>query len=253
MISFVLLLLICSDLKAQRNILVTNVNVVSMKDSVIAYKRSVLILDGKIVSIKDVIKTDPKNKVVVIDGEGAYMIPGLFDMHMHFYHDMGLDEKYLNEEVKLPLVNGVTTVRIMNGMPAYLELKKNISTGKIPGPEMFVASPQLVGKWPFREPLEGRIVTNAKEGEEAVREFKAKGYDAIKLTEFVDAEAYDAIVKTANELNIKVTGHVGPYVKLDKVLAARQQIERMVGDAADGTRLHVGARAQLERNSFVPQ
>ena len=225
MISFVLLLLICSDLKAQQNILVTNVNVVSMKDSVIAYKRSVLILDGKIVSIKDVIKTDPKNKVVVIDGEGAYMIPGLFDMHMHFYHDMGLDEKYLNEEVKLPLVNGVTTVRIMNGMPAYLELKKNISTGKIPGPEMFVASPQLVGKWPFREPLEGRIVTNAKEGEEAVREFKAKGYDAIKLTEFVDAEAYDAIVKTANELNIKVTGHVGPYVKLDKALAAHQQIE----------------------------
>jgi imidazolonepropionase-like amidohydrolase len=112
---------------------------------VIAYKRSVLILDGKIVSIKDVIRADPKNSVVVIDGGGAYMIPGLFDMHMHFYHDQGLDKKYLNEEVKLPLVNGVITVRIMNGMPEYLELKKNISMGKIPGPEMFVASPQLVG------------------------------------------------------------------------------------------------------------
>mgnify|MGYP003693675339 CR=1 FL=1 len=45
-------------------------------------------------------------------------------MHMHFYHDLGLDKKYLNEEVKLPLVNGVTTVRIMNGMSEYLELKK---------------------------------------------------------------------------------------------------------------------------------
>ena len=107
----------------------------------------------------------------------------------------------------------------------YLELKKNIATGKISGPEMFVASPQLVGRWPFREPLEGRMVTNAKEGEEAVREFKAKGYDAIKLTEFVGDEAYDAIIKTANEINIKVTGHVGPYVKLDKALAAHQQIE----------------------------
>ncbi len=220
----ILLLLIGGYLKAQ-NILVTNVNIISMKDSTIAYKRSVLILDGKIVSIKDVIKADPKNKAVVIDGGGAYMMPGLFDMHMHFYHDLGLDKKYLNEEVKLPLVNGVTAVRIMNGMPEYLELKKNIATGKISGPEMFVASPQLVGRWPFREPLEGRMVTNAKEGEEAVREFKAKGYDAIKLTEFVGAEAYDAIIKTANELNIKVTGHVGPYVKLDKALAAHQQIE----------------------------
>jgi imidazolonepropionase-like amidohydrolase len=225
MISFVLLLLICSDLKAQQNILLTNVNVISMKDNVIAYKRSVLIMDGRIISIKDVIKPGPKNKVVVIDGGGAYMIPGLFDMHMHFYHDMGLDKKYLDEEVKLPLANGVTTVRIMNGMPEYLELKKNISVGKIVGPEMFVASPQFVGKWPFHESLEGRMVTNAKGAEEGVREYKARGYDAIKLTEFVGVEAYDAIIKTASELNIKVTGHVGPYVKLDKALAAHQQIE----------------------------
>ena len=93
MIPLVLLLLICSDIKTQQNMLITNVNVISMKDSVIAYKRSVLILDGKIVSIKDVIKADPKSKLVVIDGEGDYMIPGLFDMHMHFYHDLGLDEK----------------------------------------------------------------------------------------------------------------------------------------------------------------
>jgi len=217
-------LLMGSNVRAQ-NILVTNVNVISMKDSSIAYKRSVLVVDGTIASVKDMIKTDPRSKAIVIDAAGAYMIPGLFDMHMHFYHDQGLDKKYLNEEVKLPLVNGVTTVRIMNGMPEYLELKKNIAKGEIPGPEMFVASPQLVGKWPFREPLEGRMVTNAKEGEEAVKEFKAKGYDAIKMTEFVSVEAYDAIIKTAGELKINVTGHVGPYVKLDKALAAHQQIE----------------------------
>jgi len=224
MIPLILLLLTCSNLKAQ-NVLVTNVNVISMKDSTIAHQKSVLVRDGKIVSIKDVTNRDPKNKTVMIDGAGAYMMPGLFDMHMHFYHDMGLDKKYLSEEVKLPLANGVTTVRIMNGMPEYLELKKNIATGTIPGPEMFVASPQFVGKWPFREPLEGKMVTNAKEAEDAVKECKAKGYDAIKLTEFVGAEAYDAVIKTASELNIKVTGHVGPYVQLDKALAAHQQIE----------------------------
>ena len=224
MIPLILLLLTCSSLKAQ-NVLVTNVNVISMKDSTIAHQKSVLVRDGRIVSIKDVINPDSKDKTVVIDGGGAYMVPGLLDMHMHFYHDMGLDKKYLSQEVKLPLANGVTTVRIMNGMPEYLELKKNIATGSIQGPEMFVASPQFVGKWPFREPLEGKMVTNAKEAEEAVKECKAKGYDAIKLTEFVGAEAYDATIKTANGLNIKVTGHVGPYVPLDRALAAHQQIE----------------------------
>ena len=219
-----MLLMFCGHLTGQ-NVLVTNVNVISMKDSTVAHKKSVLVLDGKIVSIRDAINPDRKDKAVVIDAAGAYMIPGLFDMHMHFYHDMGLDKKYLKEEVKLPLATGVTTVRIMNGMPEYLELKKDIAMGTIPGPEMFVASPQFVGKWPFREPLEGKMITNAKEAEEAVKECKAKGYDAIKLTEFVGVEAYDAVVKTANELNIKVTGHVGPYVQLDKALAAHQQIE----------------------------
>lgn len=224
MTAIFLLLLISGNIKAQ-NILLTNVSVISMKDSSIARNRSVLIQKGKIVSIKEAIPGDSKGKAVVIDGEGAYMLPGLFDMHMHFYHDMGLDKKYLKEEVKLPLANGVTTVRIMNGMPEYLELKNDIAAGKVAGPEMFVASPQFVGKWPFREPLEGRMVTNAKEAEEAVKECKAKGYDAIKLTEFVGVEAYDAVIKTAGEVGLKVTGHVGPYVRLDKALAAHQQIE----------------------------
>ena len=224
MTAIFLLLLISGNIKAQ-NILLTNVNVISMEDSSIARNRSVLIQNGKIVSIREAIPGDSKGKAVVIDGEGAYMLPGLFDMHMHFYHDMGLNKKYLKEEVKLPLANGVTTVRIMNGMPEYLELKNDIAAGKVAGPEMFVASPQFVGKWPFREPLEGRMVTNAKEAEEAVKECKAKGYDAIKLTEFVGVEAYDAVIKTAGEVGLKVTGHVGPYVRLDKALAAHQQIE----------------------------
>jgi len=84
-------LLMGSNVRAQ-NILVTNVNVISMKDSSIAYKRSVLVVDGTIASVKDMIKTDPRSKAIVIDAAGAYMIPGLFDMHMHFYHDQGLDK-----------------------------------------------------------------------------------------------------------------------------------------------------------------
>src|SRR6478752_2146557 len=42
-------------------------------------------------------------------------------------------------------------------------------------------------------------------------------------------------------------------VDSDPEAAACQKIERMLGDAADGSRLHVGARAQLEWNSLVPQ
>jgi len=154
MIPFAFWSLICINVRAQPNILMTNVNVISMKDSLVEYKKSVLVMNGTIVSVKDVIKVDPNIKVIVIDGEGAYMMPGLFDMHMHFYHDMGLDKKYLNEEIKLAFANGVTTVRIMNGMPEYLELKQNVAAGKCPDPKCLWQARNLL--------VNGRFMRNWK-------------------------------------------------------------------------------------------
>ena len=43
LISLVVLLVICRGLGAQKDVLITNVNIISMKDSMIAYKKSVLI------------------------------------------------------------------------------------------------------------------------------------------------------------------------------------------------------------------
>jgi imidazolonepropionase-like amidohydrolase len=43
----------------------------------------------------------------------------------------------------------------------------------------------------------------------------------------VKPEVYDAIIETAREEGIKVTGHVGPLVKLPKALKTGQQIEHM--------------------------
>ena len=209
----------------QQDVVFLNVNVISMRDSGIAGNKTVVVRNSKILKIENFDSKKAYKNSRIVDGNGAYLVPGFFDMHMHFYHDFGLDKKFLNDEVKLPLMNGVTTVRIMNGTPEYLQLKKEIAIGKIPGPEMFVASPQLVGRWPFRDSLIGRIVTNTKEAADAVRSFKAEGYDAIKITTLVNLDAYNGIISTAKKEKIKVTGHVGPLVRLDRALAANQQIE----------------------------
>ena len=195
---------------AQEAIVLMNVNVISMRDSSVAMGKTVVIRNNKIAAIENF---DPKKtykKLRVIDGKGAYLIPGLFDMHMHFYHDHGLAKKYLKDEIKMPLANGVTTVRIMNGRPEYLQLKKDIGKGKILGPEMFVASPQLVGRWPFKDSLVGKIVSNSKDAEDAVKLYKAQGYDAIKITTLVNMDAYNGIVTTAEKQNIRVIGHWPP-------------------------------------------
>ncbi|MBK7871028.1 MAG: amidohydrolase family protein [Saprospiraceae bacterium] len=206
---------------------IRNVNVIPMDAERVLSDQTVIIEKGKISKIGAVSEIKIPRKATVVDGSGKYLIPGLMDMHMHFFTEQGLDAKFLPEEAKLPLVNGVTTARVMNGDSLYLDLKKKIAKGEIAGPELFVASPQLVGKWGYSGPFFGQIVKSRADAANAVRRFKKEGYDEIKITFFVYPEQYDAIVQTAKEVGIKVTGHVGPDVGLDKSLAAKQQNEHM--------------------------
>lgn len=206
---------------------IRNVNVIPMDAERVLSDQTVIIEKGKISKIGAVSEIKIPRKATVVDGSGKYLIPGLMDMHMHFFTEQGLDAKFLPEEAKLPLVNGVTTARVMNGDSLYLDLKKKIAKGEIAGPELFVASPQLVGKWGYSGPFFGQIVKSRTDAANAVRRFKKEGYDEIKITFFVYPEQYDAIVQTAKEVGIKVTGHVGPDVGLDKSLVAKQQNEHM--------------------------
>ncbi len=127
------------------------------------------------------------------------------------------------------LANGVTTARIMNGCNIYMDVKNKIAAGKINGPELFVVSPQLVGAWPWKgDTISPKaIVTTAAEAEKYVKQFKQEGYSEIKITFFVKKTAYDAIIAAAKNEGIKVTGHVGSFVKLPAALAARQQVEHL--------------------------
>src|SRR6185369_2014841 len=95
------------------------------------------------------------------------------------------------------------------------------------GPVLTVASPQFVGNYPWPGKVFAEVCKTPQEADAAVRKCKKQGYDEIKITFMVKADVYDAIIQTAKEVGIKVTGHVGPLVKLPRALAARQQIEHM--------------------------
>jgi Amidohydrolase family len=111
----------------------------------------------------------------------------------------------------------------------YMDIKNKTAAGTITGPELFVVSPQLVGAWPWQDDTISpkAVVTNAAEAEAFVKQFKREGYSEIKITFFVKKPAYDAIIAAAKRENIKVTGHVGPAVKLPAALAAGQQVEHL--------------------------
>jgi imidazolonepropionase-like amidohydrolase len=199
-----------------------------MNRDVVLSNQTVVIENGIITKIAEANKIKLNKKMTVIDGTGKYLMPGLFDMHAHFFADQG-DHTNTNEvELKLMLANGITTARIMTGHPIYLEARANVANDTWIGPELKVASPQLVGRWPWPPEFKNyEMVTSEEKARTAVKNFKAQGYDAIKLTFMVARPVFDEVAKAAAEEKIKIVGHVGPIVKLPAALAAKQQIEHM--------------------------
>ena len=155
----------------------------------------------------------------VVDANGRFLIPGLWDMHIHWY-----DREYL----PLFLANGVTGVRIMSGAPIHHEWRKDIEAGTLLGPRMVIASEIVDGPKPF---WPGSIsVSNAAEGRQAVDKIKQSGADFVKVYTFLPRDAYLAIADEAKKQGIPFEGHVPLSVTAEEASRAGQKsFEHLTG------------------------
>ncbi len=203
----------------------TNVNVIPMDKERVLQNQTVLIKDGVISEIGTKVKI-PKD-AQIINAKGKYLIPGLVDMHTHLLSD-GDDypDSIAEDELRVMVANGVTTIRFMIGTPEQLVLRAKSAKGEIIAPIIYSASPHLTG----REQGNNFVVNTPEEAREAVRKSKAAGYDFIKVTTFIKAEVYEAAVDEAAKQNIRVVGHADSrFVGVERALKARQQIEHLDG------------------------
>jgi imidazolonepropionase-like amidohydrolase len=158
-----------------------------------------------------------------IDGRGRFLMPGLADMHTHLYSDEDLPDSLAAAELGVMLANGVTTIRLMIGTPEHLMLRRDVAAGRVLGPQLWVASPQLTG----RQATNSIVVTTPDEARAAVRRITADGYDFVKLTLWITPPVYDAVIDEARKAGIRVVGHVEPEVGVRKALTTGQQIEHL--------------------------
>mgnify|MGYP003042475211 CR=1 FL=1 len=226
-LSVIIFSCIASATLAQSTQVITNVNIIPMNKEIVLTNKTVIIENGKIARIGDADKIKASANATIINGNGKYLVPGFFDMHAHFFYEQGENVNTCEKELKMMLVNGVTTARILCGDPAYLDARQQVRSGNWKGPELFVTSPQFAGRWPWPGKVFAAVCATPEEATAAVKKFKSEGYDEIKITFMVKKDVYDAIIKTAAAEGIKVTGHVGPLVKLPAALEAKQQIEHM--------------------------
>ena len=117
--------------------------------------QTVLVMDSKIIAVGDVdILSIPKN-AQVIDGQGAYLMPGLADMHMHTRADWEDRDIWPIHPLNLYLANGVTTIRDFApfGSPLNYALlwRDEIAAGNRIGPTIY-ASGKLLYASPMDDP-----------------------------------------------------------------------------------------------------
>lgn len=223
-----LFIFILASLQLQaQNFTVQHVTLIPMNKEGSVPDMTVIVQDGKITKIAPSASVTIPPNSTVIDGRNKFLIPGLYDMHAHFFYEQGENVNTCDKELKMMLANGLTSVRIECGDPLYLDVREKVNSNKLTGPRLTVASPQFVGAWPWGGKVFAEICTTPEEAITAVKKCKKEGYDEIKITFMIKREVYDAIIRTAAQEKIKVTGHVGPLVKLPAGLAARQQIEHM--------------------------
>jgi imidazolonepropionase-like amidohydrolase len=164
----------------------------------------------------------------VLNASGKYVIPGLWDMHVHTIFGDWFPK---GKEIALPLfiANGVTGVRDMGGeLEVLLQWRKDIALGSLVGPRMVISGPMLDGPEPrFPSSIP---VTTPEDGRSIVSDLKRRGADFIKLQSLMTAEAVAAILDEARKNAIPIAGHVPDAVRaVDASNAGQKSFEHLIG------------------------
>jgi hypothetical protein len=181
--------------------------------------RTVVIIGDRIAALGKSSKITPPTNAVVVDAAGKFLIPGLWDMHVHW-----------QEKDYLPIftANGVTGIRIMWGESEHHEWKKQYEQGTLTGPRLFIASTLVDGSnpiWPG-----SMIASNAASGRLAVTRAREDGADFVKVYSVLPRDAYFAIADESKKQGIPFVGHVPIVLSAEEASNAGQKsIEHLTG------------------------
>ena len=168
---------------------------------------TVVISGGRIQAVGPDAETAVPKGAEVIETHGKMLLPGLWDMHQHFYQDTGI----------LDLAAGVTTGRDMaNETDRLLELKGHWDSGEVIGPRVLLAG-VIEGPGPYAGPTKVLVATE-QEAVAAVDRYADKGFVQIKIYSSLDPKLVPAIVARAHHRGLRVSGHVPHGMKAEQAV-----------------------------------
>jgi imidazolonepropionase-like amidohydrolase len=214
------------------DVAIRGATVVDVAGGTLVPDQTVLIAGNRIVAVGPSGKVGIAPGADVIDAAGAYLIPGLWDTHVHSVRSptaVWEETSIARVEWHFPLflAYGVTGVRNMNDATAdpTLELtnsvKRRLAEGELLGPRLLASGPYIDGDPPLGE---GAVVVRTEaEARAVVDRLADAGADFIKPYENLSREAYFAIMDQARRRGIPVDGHLPFRVTAEEAAAAGQR------------------------------
>jgi len=214
-----LLLLGCGSTSAPTTA-IRNVYVVDVADGTVRAAQTVLIEGNRIVAVGPAETLRVPVDADVIEGDGSYLIPGLWDMHAHHFRS----PDGLEAELMRHVTNGVLGVRDL-GIPldSIPRLREVAANSAIPAPRVWFSGP-LLESTDIYSSMPGRIpVSDTTAARRAVETLAAAGVTFIKVHDLVSPEIYLSAARAAKSHGLAVVGHVPVTMTTDQVIDAGQR------------------------------
>jgi len=220
LVLFILLPVFCFP---QNVLVIKNVSLIDMKDSIPKANQTIIIEGNKITSIGSRINFPASAKI--IDGTNKFLIPGLWDMHVHMWHERWeksvptLEGREVFLDMFIPI--GITGVRDMGGDQRQIKKwKEEISQGKRIGPRI-VSGPIVDGPSKLQEDY--IVAGTAAQGVRVVDSLIEQKVDFVKVYSTLPREAYFAIAKESNARHIPFEGHLPDAITVAEATQAGQK------------------------------
>jgi imidazolonepropionase-like amidohydrolase len=183
----------------------------------------------------------PPRGARVVPADGKFLIPGLWDMHVHIW----------DADLAFPLflANGVTGVRNMGGHPEDLKRwREELRDEKRVGPRLIACGPVVDGPPPIHAD-HSVVVEMAADARAAIDKLQSDVWDFIKVYDNVPRAAYLGLADEAKKKQIPFVGHVPLSVTaLEASDAGQKSIEHLDGlDYVISPRGDGFRQARLER------
>lgn len=237
------LLFIVQNLSAQQpqttSVAIRNVTVIDMTGAPAKRDMTVVISGNRIVAITPTRRDRIPRGAQRIDGSGKFLIPGLWDMHVHF----------TSVETTFPLfvANGVTGIRNMGGNLDDLQRwRAAVTSGKLIGPRIVTCGPIVDGPKPAAQ---GSfvVVNTMTEAQDMVRTLKQHGADCVKVYDRLPRDLYFAIINEAKRVGMPVVGHVPLSISSVEASDAGQKTIEHLGSILEGSSNLESKLMELER------